>query len=261
MENKVKQKLINGKVSVGSWLTFAHTAIAEIMAESGFDWLAIDMEHSVIGIHDIEPLAQAISASGCIPLVRLSSNDPVLTKRVMDAGAYGVIVPMVNTREEAEKAVRAVKYPPDGDRSVGLYRAQGWGVKFEEYKNTVNKESLVIVQIEHRQAVENIADIISVNGLDGVMIGLYDMSGSFGVIGELNHPLIKQAQAKVLEVAKIANKIAGIHVVSPSLSDVEDKIKDGFTFIAYSTDAIMLNDKCREATSELGAYVRKRNAE
>jgi 2-dehydro-3-deoxyglucarate aldolase len=257
MNNKVKQKLISGKVSVGSWLTLAHTAIAEIMAESGFDWLAIDMEHSVIGIQDIEPLVQAISASGCVPLVRLSSNDPVLVKRVMDAGSYGVIVPMVNSREEAEKAVRSVKYPPDGDRSVGLYRAQGWGVKFEEYKNTVNRESLVIVQIEHRRAIENIADIISVPGLDGVMIGPYDISGSLGVIGELDHPLVKQAQAKVLSAAKAAKKVAGIHVVSASPSAVKDRVKEGFTFIAYSTDAIMLDGKCREATAELKSFLDK----
>lgn len=257
MNNKVKEKLISGKVSVGSWLTLAHSAIAEIMAESGFDWLAIDMEHSVIGIQEIEPLIQEIEASGCVPLVRLSNNDPVLVKRVMDAGSYGVIVPMVNSREEAEKAVRSVKYPPDGDRSVGLYRAQGWGVKFEEYKNAINQESLVIVQIEHRQAVENIADIISVPGLDGVMIGPYDISGSLGVIGELDHPLVKQAQAKVLAAAKAAKKVAGIHVVSPSPSAVKDRVKEGFTFIAYSTDAIMLNDKCRAATAELKSYLDK----
>jgi len=257
MKNKVKQKLSNGKVSLGSWITLSHGAIAEIMAESGFDWLAIDMEHSVIGIQDVEPLVRAIEASGRVPLVRLTSNDPTLVKRVMDAGSYGVIVPMVNTPEEAEKAVRSVKYPPEGDRSVGLYRAQAWGEKFDEYKDTVNKESLVIVQIEHKQAVENIADIIAVPGIDGVMIGPYDISGSLGVTGELDHPLVKQAREKVLAAARAAGKAAGIHVVPPVPSDVKDRAKEGFTFIAYSTDAIMLNARCREATTELKDFIDK----
>ena len=253
MINKVKQRLNSGEVSVGSWISLAHTAIAEIMAKSGFEWLTIDMEHSVIGIQDMAPLFQAIEASDCVPLVRLWSNDPVLAKRVMDAGAYGVIVPMVNSRKDAEKAVSSVKYPPDGERGVGLYRAQGFGVTFDEYKNSANQESLVIVQIEHKDAVENISEIVSVKGVDGVMIGPYDISGSLGVIGELDHPLVKQAQEKVLSAARAANKAAGIHVVYPSPAAVRDRVKEGFTFIAYSTDAILLNSKCRESVMELKA--------
>jgi len=251
MKNPIKTALKSKKVTIGSWLTLAHTAVAEIMAKSGFEWLAIDMEHSVIGIQDVEPLVQVIEASGCVPLVRLWSNDPVLAKRVMDAGAYGVIVPMVNSGKDAEKAVSSVKYPPDGERGVGLYRAQGFGVKFEEYKNSINQESLVIVQIEHKQAVENIAEITSVTGIDGVMIGPYDISGSLGVTGELDHPSVKQAQEKVLAAAKRANIAAGIHVVHPSLEQVKNRVNEGFRFIAYSTDAILLNSQCREATSEL----------
>jgi 2-dehydro-3-deoxyglucarate aldolase len=257
MKNKVKHKLNRGEVSLGGWLQLAHVTIAEIMARQGFDWLAIDMEHSAIGVQDIEPLIQVIEASGCVPLVRLWGNDPVLTKRAMDAGAGGVIVPMVNTRGEAEKAVSSVKYPPDGNRGVGLYRAQGFGDTFKEYQNTVNKESLVIVQIEHRLAVENIDDILSVPGIDGVMIGPYDISGSLGVIGELEHPKVREAQAKVLAAARAAKKAAGIHVVDPRPADVKERLKEGFTFIAYSTDAILLNSKCREDTQELRSFLGK----
>ena len=259
MFNSVKQNLSEGKITLGSWISLAHTSIAEIMARSGFEWLAIDMEHSVIGIHDIEPLVQTIEASGCVPLVRLWSNDPVLAKRVLDAGAYGVIVPMVNSREDAEKAVKSVKYPPDGERGVGLYRAQGFGVKFEEYKNSANQQTLVIIQIEHRKAVENIEEIVSVPDVDGVMIGPYDMSGSYGIPGELDHPLIKQAQEKVLAAAKAANKAAGIHVVSPSAASVGERISDGFRFIAYSTDAILLDNKCRDDNAALQTMCRNQS--
>jgi len=258
MKNPIKVALKSKKVTIGSWLTLAHTAVAEIMAKSGFEWLAIDMEHSVIGIQDVEPLVQVIEASGCVPLVRLWSNDPVLAKRVMDAGAYGVIVPMVNSGKDAEKAVSSVKYPPGGERGVGLYRAQGFGVKFEEYKNSINQESLVIVQIEHKQAVENIAEITSVTGIDGVMIGPYDISGSLGVTGELDHPSVKQAQEKVLAAAKRANIAAGIHVVHPSLEEVKNRVNEGFRFIAYSTDAILLNSQCREATLGLKSFLGKK---
>ena len=258
MINPIKQKLSKGELSLGSWITLAHTTIAEIMAKSGFEWLAIDMEHSVIGIQDIEPLIQVIEASGSVPLVRLWSNDPVLAKRVMDAGAYGVIVPMVNSAKDAEKAVKSVKYPPSGERGVGLYRAQGFGIEFEEYWNSINQESLVIVQIEHKQAVENIGEIVSVTGVDGVMIGPYDISSSFGVTGELDHPLVKQAQEKVLSAAKDANIAVGIHVVYTSLEEVKNKVNEGFRFIAYSTDAILLNSKCREAILELKASYGKK---
>ncbi len=251
MHNPIKAAIGNGEVTIGSWITLAHTAIAEIMAKSGFQWLTIDMEHSVIGIQDVEPLIQVIEASGSIPLIRLSINDPAQTKRVMDAGAYGVIVPMVNSREDAEKAVKSVKYPPEGDRGVGLYRAQGFGNTFDEYKNTVNQESLVIVQIEHKDAVENIDEIMAVPGMDGIIIGSYDMSGSYGVAGELDHPLLKQAQEKVLTAARNANKPAGIHVVTPSVEAVTNRIKEGFRFIAVSTDAILLDNKCREVNTGL----------
>ncbi len=245
------RKLKEGEVSIGSWISLAHAALAETMANSGFEWLTIDMEHSVIGINDVEPLIQIIEASGSVPLIRLSSNDPILAKRVMDAGAYGVIVPMVNSREEAEKAVKSVKYPPVGNRGVGLYRAQGFGVKFEEYKNSINQESLVIVQIEHKDAVEDIDEIVSVPGVDGVMIGPYDLSGSYGIAGELDHPLITSAQERIVAAAHKGNKVAGTHVVAPSVEAVNNRIQEGFKFIAFSTDAILLDNKCREVNADL----------
>ncbi len=251
MQNPIKKKLKEGKASIGSWLQLPSPTIAEIMAKSGFEWLVIDMEHSTIGIQDIENLVRAIEGAGSVPLVRLWSNDPVLAKKVMDAGAYGVIVPMINTAQEAERAVKSVKYPPEGKRGVGLYRAQGFGTDFEEYKKTVNRESLVIVMIEHKKAVENIRDILSVEGVDGLLIGPYDMSGSFGVPGQLDHPLVKEAQKKVLVVAKNLGVAAGIHVVHPSLEEVKARIEEGFRFIAFSTDAILLNTSCREIISKL----------
>ena len=126
----LKERLRKKEVTVGSWITLGHPSVAEIMAHSGFDWLTVDMEHSAITLHQAQQLIQVIELSGVVPLVRVGENDPNLIKRVMDAGAHGVIVPMVNSKEEAEKAVRSVKYPPKGSRGVGLARAQKYGADF-----------------------------------------------------------------------------------------------------------------------------------
>ncbi|MFH1841382.1 MAG: aldolase/citrate lyase family protein [Candidatus Nealsonbacteria bacterium] len=254
MKNPIKKKLKEGKVSIGGWTNLNYPTSAEIMARSGFEWIVIDMEHSAIGVQDVENMVRAIELGGSVPLVRLWGNDPVLVKKVMEAGAYGIIVPMINSPQEAEKAVKSIKYPPDGERGVGLYRAQGFGADFEDYKNTINEESLVIVQIEHKKAVENIKEILSVKGVDGLIIGPYDMSGSFGVPGQLDHLLVKEAQVKVLAAAKEAGVVAGIHVVHPPIEQVKEKIKEGFKFIAYGTDAEFLKNQSREAVSKIKGF-------
>ena len=185
MINPIKKALKEGKVTIGSWITIGHPIVAEIMAQAGFDWLTIDMEHSAITIEKTQELIQIIQLSGVAPLVRVSENNPTIIKRVLDAGAYGVIVPMVNSAKDAEKAVKAVKYPPVGSRGVGLARAQGYGFDFDEYAATINEESVVIVQMEHIDAVNNLDSIVSVEGIDGCIIGPYDLSGSLGVPGEI----------------------------------------------------------------------------
>jgi 2-keto-3-deoxy-L-rhamnonate aldolase RhmA len=134
----LKEKLKTQTLTIGSWITLSHPAIAEIMAKAGFDWLTVDMEHSAITLHQAQQLVQVIELSGCTPLIRVGENNPNLIKRAMDTGAHGVIVPSVDCREDALKAVRAVKYPPLGTRGVGLARAQGYGMEFEKYKEWVD---------------------------------------------------------------------------------------------------------------------------
>ena len=202
MINPIKKALKEGKVTIGSWITIGHPIVAEIMAQAGFDWLTIDMEHSAITIEKAQELIQIIQLSGVAPLVRVSENNPTIIKRVLDAGAYGVIVPMVNSAKDAEKAVKAVKYPPVGSRGVGLARAQGYGFDFDEYAATINEESIVIVQIEHIDAVNSLDSILSVKGVDGCIIGPYDLSGSLGVPGNFQHPQVLAALKSVEETCK-----------------------------------------------------------
>ncbi|MFZ5447602.1 MAG: HpcH/HpaI aldolase family protein [Thermodesulfobacteriota bacterium] len=251
-EISLKQNLANSRITIGSWITLGHPAIAEIMARAGFDWLVVDLEHSVITIREAEELIRVIDLCGVTPLVRLSANDPVQIKRVMDAGAHGIIVPMVNSALEAEQAVAAVKYPPQGRRGVGLARAQGYGTRFEEYKSWLERESVVIVQVEHIKAVENLETILAVAGVDGFIVGPYDLSGSLGLPGQFDHPLMTQAMMQIQVSGARPGKVRGIHVVEPDVAQLQHRLEEGYQFIAFSVDIRMLDHSCRACLSSLG---------
>lgn len=242
----LKEKLRERKLTVGSWITLAHPGIAEIMARAGFEWLAVDLEHSVITIREAEELIRVINLSGATPLVRLTSNHPDQIKRVMDAGAHGIIVPMVNSKADAEKAVSAVYYPPRGKRGVGLARAQAYGSNFEGYRSWLSTEAVVIVQIEHIESVYNLETILSVNGVDGFIVGPYDLSASMGRPGEFEHPDMVEAMKKIRTISASMGKSGGLHVIEPDAERLRQCINDGYTFLAYSLDIRMLDRACRD---------------
>ena len=251
-----KEKLKENKVVIGSWIQIGSPTVTEIMAGSGFEYLVVDLEHSVIGLSDLLILFQVIAKYNIVPLVRLSSNDPVQIKRVMDAGAMGIIVPNVRTPEEARMAVKAVKYPPEGERGVGLFRAQGYGADFKEYFDSINSDSVVIVQIEHKEAVGNIEGIIDVDGIDGVMIGPYDLSASYGVPGELEHQNVREAQELVKKAVHNRKMTFGIHIIWPSSGEIQKKIKEGYNFIVYSSDMLVLQHGFNEAAERIGCVLK-----
>jgi len=256
MNSSVKQAIRNGKVTIGSWITFPSPTVAEIMAQAGFDWLTIDLEHSPIGMESVHHLIQVIDLCGCVPMVRLPSHDPVYIKRVMDAGARGVIIPSVSTPGDALRVKDNVKYPPLGKRGMGLARAQGYGERFLEYVEEINQEAIIIAMIEDRTGVENIKAILQIKDLDGVLIGPYDLSGSLGVPGQFDHTLMKEAEEKVLHASKEEGVAAGFHVIHPSIDDVKRKIERGYTFIPYSADMILLGRTCRSSVEELRHLLR-----
>jgi 2-keto-3-deoxy-L-rhamnonate aldolase RhmA len=243
--DNLKSKLRSRQLTIGSWITFGHTSVAEIMAKAGFDWLTVDMEHSAITLHETQQLVQVIELSGCVPLVRVGVNDANLIKRVMDTGAHGVIVPMINTKADAERAVGAVKYPPKGFRGVGLARAHSYGANFEGYRKWNETESIVIVQIEHIKAAENLEAILSVEGVDAFIVGPYDISTSLGVAGQFDHPEMTSVLSKILDTASRLKAVAGYHVVPPDTMQVLEKVKQGYRFVAFSTDFLFLGDSCR----------------
>jgi 2-dehydro-3-deoxyglucarate aldolase len=251
-KNNLKKLLKENKFSIGSWVTLSHASITEVMVDAGFDWLVVDMEHSVITLAQAQSLIKTIELKDAIPLVRVGENNSNLIKRVMDAGAYGIVVPMVNTKEDAETAVRAVKYPPYGSRGVGLARAQGYGFEFEQYKDWVHKESIVIAQIEHINAIENLDAILSVEGIDGTIIGPYDLSGSLGVPGEFENRRVTEAVSRYEEVSKHVGKPMGFHVVQPDIKKVIELKQKGYSFLAVGLDALYLGQKCKETLKGIG---------
>lgn len=248
----LKNRIKNGDTVIGSWITLAHPSIAEIMAMAGFDWLAIDLEHSVITIREAEELIRVIDLAGVVPLVRLTSNNPDQIKRVMDAGAHGVIVPMVMSAQDAELAVASVKYPKKGSRGIGLARAQGYGVTFDEYFEWQKENTLVIVQIEHIDAVTNIDSILNVDGVDGFFIGPNDLSGSMGIPRQLARKEYKDAVERVKEAGLVHGITSGLHVVEPNIQEFDSVIKDGFKFVAYSLDTRVLDVGFREIFKNKG---------
>ena len=234
---------------IGSWITLNNPAIAEIMADAGFDWLCIDMEHSVIDFYEAKQLIIAIQSKGIKAFVRVGGNNSRIIKRILDAGADGIIVPSVNSLEEA-KAVNAFKYPPKGQRGVGLSRAQGYGFSFENYRDNICKDLILILQIEHISALDDLESIIKLEGVDGTFIGPYDLSGSIGKPGEWNDPKVKEALALYKEIAFKTKKLVGYHVIEPEHLLVQ-KINEGYNFIAFSLDTIFLGSLLREEMKKI----------
>ena len=238
--------MTNIKTLIGSWVTLNNPSIAEIMADAGFDWLCVDLEHSVIDYAETQQLISTIQSKGIKAFVRVGENNTRIIKRVLDAGVDGIIVPMVNTKKEAQKAIDSVKYPPIGKRGVGLARAQKYGFGFEEYKDDEADNIKLIVQIEHIDAINNLEEILSLDDIDGTFIGPYDLSGSMGKPGKYDDDDVKEVLQRYEDIAKKYDKLIGFHVVQPDYNIVNEKIEKGYNFIAFSFDAMFLGTIIRK---------------
>jgi 2-dehydro-3-deoxyglucarate aldolase len=245
--HSIKKKLKENQIILGTWLTIPSTSIAEIICQSGFDWCAIDMEHSCMTLNQCEDLIRVIELSNVSPFVRLSNNDFVQIKRVMDAGAHGIIVPMVNSLADVKLAHQAMHYPPVGNRGVGLARAQKYGANFKGYWEWQLNEAVLIIQIEHKNSLSNLDEIFSSGLIDGYIIGPYDLSASLGVPGEFDHNLVKDALALVEEKAELYQIKKGIHLVEMDSESLKAKINSGYKVIAYGVDFRVLESNYSKA--------------
>jgi 4-hydroxy-2-oxoheptanedioate aldolase len=237
--NHVRRRLAVGEPSIGTWLSLPSPECAEYASHIGFDWLVVDAEHNPIDIRTLAQMFAAMAASGTAPMVRIPWNSAENFKRVLDAGAWGVVVPMVRTREEAELAVASARYYPDGDRSVGGGRfAMSFGTTAEHYFRHANDEVLVVLQIEHITGVENADDILSVPGVDAVFIGPNDLAASMGLgIGvplESDDPRLNEAIFAIRDACQRHGVAPGIHCSGPA--GVNQRIGEGFQFCAMASE-------------------------
>lgn len=237
---------------LGTWLTVAHPTIVELIASQPFDWLCIDLEHSPVSKIDLQIAVALIQGKGKKAFVRVPQNSHLEIKYPLDAGVDGVIIPMVNSAEEARQAVASCKYPPVGVRGVGLARAQGFGFGFDEHLQKNLKELEVIVQVEHINAVNEIQGILEVKGVSGVFLGPYDLSGSMGVPGQFDHPDMKAAIQKVASATLKANKLLGIHVIAPDHYTLKNYTDMGYNFVAFSLDTLFLGRKIKDELAAFG---------
>ena len=240
LTSNLRSRLRSRDLIFGSWVSFAHPSITEIFASHNFDFLAIDMEHGTI---NLEQAQRIIAASqyykvACLPRPVSHSNDWI--KPLLESGADGLIAPMVNSMEESQELLNHVKYPPLGKRSFGINRAQGYGKDFDDYVSSWNKSSIFIAQIESKSAVDSIEKIVSNPDLDGIMIGPYDLSGSLGVPGQKFHPLVKEAESKVIKACKERGISCGTQLSDFNKDSVQAALDMGYTFIIASSDLFVL---------------------
>lgn len=246
----IRGKLRNGKPSVGSWMQIPDGSVAEIMGQGGYDWVAVDMEHGAIGFHQLPDLFRALELGNTLPMARLAEGTARNCKAALDAGAGGVIIPMMETAKHAEACVKACRWPPAGTRGVGFSRANLFGRFFDAYSGEA-QQPLVICQIEHVKALRNLDQILQVAGVDAIMIGPYDLSASMGLTGQFDHPEFQKAMVTIQDQAARFKKAAGLHVVLPSPEDLEERINQNFLFIAYGIDTVFL-----EQSSPVTPYAR-----
>lgn len=254
----MKQRLASGGVTLGSWLSLGYSPVCEMMARAGFEWLVVDMEHTAISVDQQLQLIQVVELSGLAPLVRVGDNNPLLIKQAMDAGAHGVVVPMVNSPDEAEQAVAAAYYPPKGTRGVGLSRAQGYGLTFDEYRKRMADETVIVVQIEHIRAVERLREIVEVPGVDAFIVGPYDLSGSLGLPGKWDTPPVLEALEEVNRVVAEGRVPAGFHVVHSDHDELRRRVDEGYRMIAYGDDMVFLAEKLRDEVTAARGVLKDR---
>ena len=241
----IRKKLNNGGVSIGSWMQIPHSSIAEIMGQSNYDWVAVDMEHGAISVHQLPDLFRALELGNTLPLVRLAHGHSKDCKQALDAGAGGVIVPMIKNADQLRKVRDATRWPPSGNRGVAFSRANLFGKNFNEYIKEA-EQPLLIAMIEHINAINELDDILKVDELDAILIGPYDLSASMNLTAQFDHPEFAKAIRDIKSKSESANIPCGIHVVSPSVDDLKEKIDDNYRFIAYSIDSVILTNFLRK---------------
>ncbi len=236
----IRKSLGSGSAVVGSWMQIPDSNIAEIMGRAGYQWVAIDMEHGPVSVSQLPDIFRALELGDTLPLARVASPLPINCRQALDQGAAGVVIPMISSASQLESIISECHWPPRGRRGVGFQRANVFGKFFDTYLEE-SQEALVIAQIEHVDAVNNLESIVAVNGLDAIMVGPYDLSASLGITGDFENKKYLETLSRILAVCAKHKMPCGMHVVQPDTKMLEQRIREGYTFIAYGVDTVFLN--------------------
>ncbi len=243
-QGNLRERLERGETLIGSIVSAASPDVAEAMALVGFDFLWIEAEHAPLGFTEVQMLIQAVG--GRVPcLVRIPENAEVWFKKALDTGCDGLVVPQVRTADDAQRAVRSAYYPPLGERSVGITRAQGYGATFAEYVETINDRLLLVLQVEHKTAVDNVEEIVCVPGIGAILVGPLDLSGSLGLLGQTTHPEVETRTETVREACERAGVPLGIFAVDAPTA--RRYIERGFRLITLASDLTFMQRAAGEA--------------
>lgn len=237
---QIRDRLRGGGHCIGSWIQIPHASIAEIMGQAGYDWVALDLEHGAIAVDQLPDLCRALELGNTLPLVRLAQGHAKDCKQALDAGAGGVIVPMVESAAQLKEVRDACRWPPAGKRGVAFSRANLFGKHFDAYREEA-QAPLLVAMIEQVRAVDDLESILAVDGLDAILIGPYDLSASMGMTAQFEEPAFKAALLRVQALSKEHGIPCGIHVVAPSPEQLRQRIEQGYRFLAYSIDSVFLS--------------------
>lgn len=246
---RIREKLHARRVSIGSWMQIPHPSVAEIMGQAGYDWVAVDMEHGSIGVNQLPDLFRALELGNTLPLVRVARGHAKDCKQALDAGAGGIIVPMIENAEQLMEVRDACRWPPAGIRGVGFSRANLFGEQFDVYREEAQAPFLVAM-IETISALESLKEILDVDGLDAILIGPYDLSASMGLTAQFDHPDFCETIELIRGFAEAMSIPAGVHVVEPLQAQLQKSLEDGYRFIAFSIDAVFLANTCNNRFKE-----------
>ena len=253
---KLKKALKNKETIFGGWISYDHPSIAETFALTGFDFISIDMEHAPISLSSAQRIISISQSKGvpCLPRPVSHSND--IFKPLLDSGADGLVVQMVESYEEVERISNYLKYPPNGKRTFGINRAQDFGLNFDNYVKSWNEESILIIQIESKQGVDNIEEITTHPSVDGVMVGPYDLSGSYGIPGDINNEIIEKASIKVINACKKNGKSCGTQISEVNFENTRNAFNLGYTFVIMGSDLFAIT-KWAKDTKNLMHHFKK----
>jgi len=242
LKSNLRRKLMAG-VTYGAWVTIGNPDVSDILQELPFDWLVFDTEHSPISTESVSHMIQVLDEEKVAPLVRVGANDQYLIKQALDMGAHGVVVPLVNSREDAEAAVKYCKYPPEGVRGVASRKASNYGLTSADYIRKANEETLLVVQVETKQAIATLDGILGVRGVDLAFVGPSDLTMSLGLQDDRSNPQVLDAMKRVVRLCEEKGKVSGTMALTPE--EAKRDASMGFRFISLSSDVRHLIEGAR----------------